>query len=794
MWAYSDSCIGRLADEHERSVACTTHFATQANACQTTGAFSHLLLHERSRSLPCWDYCRPLPTPKLQAATSDTDRNIFKVCLSSSSPPPKRQCIDRMTDTKGLPLDGSTVSPWRDESNVACKPQDNYYLNDDQDELPDLASDDGSDEYTGMGAVKEHGVTAHVNVIVCLERLDDETASYCSSNSLVVGSAPLRDKVYVVSSDSGTDYSRKRQIMDCLVGGNKKTCAFRPVVSSHLSVSSQSSCSSRHFMDAFSRQSMSVVSGVQLSETARPNGCSSIRVDGRKKCLVKRPKQGTTGVAKMGSHFPLKRLKAIRVASKCESSSSVSDSVEQLEGVEKKATRDVTSRRYRSALTRNRSLDDDDAGDDDECGQCLNDLSVRHSCLATAPLHAITPPLNKITSYPFCDRHTEMVESCLDEGSTFLRNAVITLRDFTTARRYPSTTLMCRLLRKLLESTDISASYDVYNVLNEVCLQHATKPQELPFTWNYVKTAVTQLHLPLGVYGAPTPAVLSSALALQYMTNMMEDELFSRPITAQRQVMHSVAYRVLSAETQFSNVKLLLQWIADALHSGKYGEDGINSSSLVNLRIGTTTDPGGKDCGDVSGDAVTANEARVPKILPIMQRLLNLVMIVSRCPEDCAKRIAVHLKRIYMHLPTLYHRHLLVTSITSRLLRLKLAQRVLEDHCSDDDERCGGCNSGAICLGDIITCYFCCVPPQNLLTPPPTPERDDNDADGIDVDRRRYLPQSCEELSMLLYTVIDSYVANSRGTVLSHNVIFDHLRSNLFEESCTFVLGDIQTV
>ena len=772
MWACSDSCIGRLTEEP--SVACTTHFASHDSACQKTGTFSHLLLQERSRSLPCWEYSRPLPTARrqetsdktqrlqdtsdntsrLQDTTTSTDRNIFKVCLSSPSPPPKRQCVDRMTDTccKVLPLEGSTVSSWRDESNMARKPQNDYSLDDD--ELPDLASDDGSDMCTAMDAVKERGVTAHVNVIVCLERLDDETASYCSSNSLVVGSAPSRDAVYVISSDSGTDDNRKRQIADCPVGGRKKTCAFRRVVSSHLSVSSQSSCSSRHFMDAFTRQSVPVDSDVQRSKNARPNGCGSNQGDGRKKCLLKRRKHRTsssTGLTtKVAGNFPLKRLKAVRHSSKSESSSS------GLDRLAKNTSRGVTSRRCRSARGQTRNHFSDDA----ECVLCVNDLSMRHSTLATAPLHAMTPPLNLSTTFPFSDRHTEMVESCLDEGSSFVRNAVITLRDFTTARRYPSTTLMCRMLRTLLESTDVTTSYDVYNLLNDVRMQHAMKPCELPFTWSDVKTAVTQLHLPLGVYGAPTPAVLSSALALQYMTSAMEDELFSRPVTAQRQVMRSVAYRVLSAETQFCNIKLLLGWIADALHSSKYGEDGINSS---NLRIGTASDAG-KDCGD--GDAGTANDdCRIPKILPIMQRLLNLAMTVSRCPEDCARRVAVHLKHLYMHLPTLYHRHLLVTSITSRLLRLKLVQRVLEDHCSDDSERCGGCNSGAICLGDIIACYFCCVPPQNLLTPPPTPERDDNDVDRIDVETRRYSPQSCEELSMLLYTVVDSYVAYSRGTI-----------------------------
>ena len=783
MWSCSEACSGRLAEKHSACSLCDAGFATHANICQTTGAFSNLLLHEKSQ--PCWrhpqEHRRPLSSPQPQDRTSD--RNIFNSL--SSSPPLKRQCIDIALSFHGKEeLQKAGV-----DSEMALKPfveLDNYYLNTDLDELPDLASDGGSDVVvcTGITPAKA-AVIADVartrcidlDLVVRLEKLDDKTATYCSSNSLIVGSAPLPAVISIASSNASSDglplpklhqkpligSDRKRQLGDGCPGpvlGTtvcKKNCVFRPVVSTHLSCSSHSSNNSRHFTDIFN-DSLHV--GSNVPEPVRLHSCSEAktRVDAPKKCRAKLQKHTSSAavLAKL-----LNRLQP-----KLEPSSSISDSgsckSEQLDRAGKRGLRDGGSERrsrWVRCRTRNPSSDSEDSSGETE--DCLRDLPGKPLCLVMAPLHAMSPPSSRRTTHTFSDRHTEMVECCLDEGCSFLQNAVVTLRDFTTAQRYPTVLLLRRLLTVLIETTDRDASYNVYNILNEVRMQHSVKPGELPFTWNDVQTAVERLHLPLGVYSAPATEALSSALALQYMTSMLEDELFSRPITAQRQVTRSITYRVLSTESKFSNVKILLQWISDALHFGQYCETGINSV-LVNLHIGTTINTEhDSSVGDMSFDTATASD-RVPKILPIMQRLLNLVIIVSRCPEDCAKRIAVELERLYMHLPTLFQRHLLVTSITSRLLRLKLVQRILEDHCSDDSEQCGGCNSGAICLSDLITCYFCCVPPQNLFTPPPTPERDD-DADSINVDSKKYSPESCEELSMLLYLVVDSYIAYSRG-------------------------------
>ena len=762
MWSCSDTSSGRLAENYP-----TCH-GDIVGTCQMTTT-----------------YCRPLPSPQPQARASSGERNIFKVLslsstsLAPSSPPPKRQCFDQMITIhcKAELREAHTTLTRRDDTDMAArKPFDDTYFDD---ELPDLDTDtDGGNAACCTVAKKERVAPDRTRLVVGLDRLDDETASYCCSNSLVVGSGVISIGSSSSSMDnlppvelhhkpvSGSD--RKRPFVGPVVSTTvcKKTCEFRPVVSSHLSCSSRSSCSSRHFTDIF-QDSGQAASDIRPSQSARTQTGSEKKphVDAPRKCRAKlaklSSKQHTSSTALLTKLF--RQLQPKSQSSSSNSDGSTCASERSNRSVKERVRKTRDGRHYRSVRcrTQNPSSDSEDsAGERDDCQR---ELALRPPYLLAAPLHALQAPADGRMNHAFSDRHTEMVECCLDEGSSFLHNAVVTLRDFTTARRYPTVHLLRRLLTIMMESTDREASYHVYRMLNEVRMQHPVRPGELPFTWSDIQTAVTQLQLPLGVYSAPANAALSSALALQYMAGMLEDELFSRPITAQRQVTHSVAYRLLSAETKFSNVKKLLQWISDALHFGQYCEAGINSV-LENLRIGTTAN-GEHDCGDVSTSCDTAAVAsdRVPKILPVMQRLLNLVIIVSRCPEDCAKRIAIELERLYMHLPTLFQRHLLVTSITSRLLRLKLVQRILEDHCSNDSEQCGGCDSGAICLNDLITCYFCCVPPQNLFTPPPTPERDD-DVDLMNVDSKKYSPESCEELSMLLYTVLDSYIAYSRGT------------------------------
>ena len=117
---------------------------------------------------------------------------------------------------------------------------------------------------------------------------------------------------------------------------------------------------------------------------------------------------------------------------------------------------------------------------------------------------------------------------------------------------------------------------------------------------------------------------------------------------------------------------------------------------------------------------------------------------------------------MFRYLPSLQARRLFLTTLSSPLLRFTLAQRLLEDQCGAD-------SCGALCLQDLVSTDFKVDPPRNSLTPPPTPSSDDDD-EAADEDRplpRPLVPfndEGWEELTLLLWTVVSSYLATVKGT------------------------------
>ncbi len=279
--------------------------------------------------------------------------------------------------------------------------------------------------------------------------------------------------------------------------------------------------------------------------------------------------------------------------------------------------------------------------------------------------------------------------------------------------------------RVLLKSKHKVTRMKAYCLLMKSLSLHPPQ-NKLPFEWDDVERVLCQV-VSMDTDSSCPPA---APLALHYMVSALETELLHRPLTSQRRVMKSVAFKWLSAEFRFSAVKTVLQNL-------------MQSSTLT--RIPSTEE----------------NSQDRPWMLMSMQRLLNLSIAVSRQPDQCAGRIACEIARDYIHLQRLPAKWLLLVTIRSPLLRMRVAQRILDDYCTSTGLG-GASDSGS--LAEMLRVYASFEPPSHSLTPPLTPVYDgDGDQETVPDNQhnqgQHHSGDSVEELAMLIWIGVESYLA-----------------------------------
>ena len=233
----------------------------------------------------------------------------------------------------------------------------------------------------------------------------------------------------------------------------------------------------------------------------------------------------------------------------------------------------------------------------------------------------------------FSEARVNTIEAIMEEAAfsnKYISTVASLIHDFCTAVQEPTDQIIQYLLRDvLMESWDLSRSYNAYHILKYIQSIHPPLGT-IPFEWEDIEQAVENLRLPYGLQNANNSAA-SNALALEVMVSYIEAELLQRSLASEQRMIRSIAYRWLSAQMSYNKVFKVIQWIQQVLIFGEF-EEMTESYLKLNLSIGDAVDkPVPKE---------------MPKILPILQRLLDLSITVSRRPPECARRIAGDLLRV----------------------------------------------------------------------------------------------------------------------------------------------------
>uniref|UniRef100_H3B403 SUMO interacting motifs containing 1 n=1 Tax=Latimeria chalumnae TaxID=7897 RepID=H3B403_LATCH len=242
-------------------------------------------------------------------------------------------------------------------------------------------------------------------------------------------------------------------------------------------------------------------------------------------------------------------------------------------------------------------------------------------------------------------RRQTMINSTIEEN--FPQGTLQFLTDFVSAQHYPPKEMMSHVIRKILLSSEApSIITEAYTLLMKVQhnvegLLHPASASTLPWNWELLASNMAEKKL--------SPRLLF----LQYVVQTLEDD-FKLKLKS-RSLHNSIAKKVLSCDTTFTNVKHVITWLIEA----------IEISDNRKLQLKTTC------------------SYSIQYSIGLLQKMLALAVEVDRSPTCSSIKIAEVMLQEVLNITSRHQREILLASVESDLLRCKL----LEDLFSYSSEK-----------------------------------------------------------------------------------------------------------
>lgn len=315
------------------------------------------------------------------------------------------------------------------------------------------------------------------------------------------------------------------------------------------------------------------------------------------------------------------------------------------------------------------------------------------------------------------DVTVELIQSCLEEGDKFaLCTANISCLYLYAYR--PAQSLLEDLLKWFLQR-DVGFTlesgcllrlpyFKLYGLLDELFYCY---PENVSILWNAICERMLSIPLEGNVF-------LNFALTLEICLSVLEGEIFQLQDPKKCQIYHLG----LNNES-YSKIKKIIWWLGKLV-------------VILNEKNLTLTE----------------------QVLCQLGKLLELGVAVSQRDAVLAKRIAKDLVGVYLSIPCVDFRQRFLSMIQSNLIRFKLLEILLEKYFS------GTMLSWSYMpesIADIAKSFFQATPMKNDLL-------DDNifiSLDNLD----NVTSSSFEELIMLIYFAIISYLAHIQGSFHNHS-------------------------
>lgn len=220
------------------------------------------------------------------------------------------------------------------------------------------------------------------------------------------------------------------------------------------------------------------------------------------------------------------------------------------------------------------------------------------------------------------------------------------ISDYMTTVHEPTKDLNSFLLR-LLPSAEPSHVMELYCML-QLILQYYSPSSHLPFTWDELKETIELVM---------TCTESQQVYKLAMMVESLEAELMQHSLMSQRHMAKSMIAKWFNPDSHLHRLKFLTQSLSAVIT--------LNELEPVSDAFLQLAPP----------------PRAAPKALVLVQRLLQLAMVVSRRPHGTTGLVVRELSLVYMRLPSLHHRQVMLETLTWPVVRLLLIQRLLEDQC-----------------------------------------------------------------------------------------------------------------
>ncbi|XP_070541227.1 SUMO-interacting motif-containing protein 1-like [Ptychodera flava] len=348
----------------------------------------------------------------------------------------------------------------------------------------------------------------------------------------------------------------------------------------------------------------------------------------------------------------------------------------------------------------------------------------------------------------FGSKHLNTIEACQDEGHH--EAAVQLIQDFVSSERKPPKAILKYLVKDvLLESKSKALTSSVYATLKHIQNLHPELESDVDlWNWNFLSGVVEKiLHSP-----EKETEVYNNVLCLEYIISVLENNLEVYARFPQK----SIISHYLAAEMQGHRLNSLVTWMIDC----------------VKIKFSPET---------VSYESHSRSE-HVARLLTLLQKLLEMSVVVTRNPSDSATKVAEEMVYQYLSLPSLKCRQLFLETMGSHLVRAKLLELLLENCCELDSSSYNEVRSpghwAALSARKILEHHFKRKPVNNPFSA--CPNESDNSLQQVRE------AEACEELVMILYCLLQSHLRCVHGklhlslTLLYHD---DSARSQSSQSS-----------
>ena len=279
-----------------------------------------------------------------------------------------------------------------------------------------------------------------------------------------------------------------------------------------------------------------------------------------------------------------------------------------------------------------------------------------------------------------------VLESLQDED--FFVSVVKTICSFMSSDFSPSTEIIWYLIENILSSNASSMPINLtYTLLQDILERYPTKCVGLKITWNHVKTYL-MAEQPEDVKKSQVTCCKRSVQS--FLLSVLAVEVKTRALKSKQ----TQLTKHFSLDFDFRHANEVIQCLKKSLAN----PSAPNSCSGI-----------GKDSQDLP-EEISISE------LELFQNILKLFMIVSLNKENAAIRLADELMYLYIELPNLEQRVLLLQSVMSHQVRQHLIKVLLMNYCSLLPEALEG-HDLPLSMQKILLQDFYRVPPSKYEMP-----------------------------------------------------------------------------